>query len=347
MQDVIIAGGGPAGLSAAILAAKAGLETTVIEPKVGVIDKACGEGLMPGAVTLLNQMGVKPSISRPFIGVRYIGEGGTAEGKFPAGPGLGVRRTVLHSALLKRAQALGVTIKEGRVEDIQQHEKHLIVNGQQARWLLAADGLYSSIRKSLALEQPSRRRPRYGLRRHYEVAPWSPYVEVYWTAEAEAYVTPVADNLVGVAILFSGEPLPEGHGAEQRYNLLLKAFPDLAKRLGNPVTSVRGSGPFERRLSGRQQGRVLLIGDAAGYLDPITGEGIRLGLVSATAAINCIQANRPQDYDQAWRKATRSYWWLTEGLLALRDRAPLRRAMIPFLRTVPGSFSRIVGVLAH
>ena len=88
------------------------------------------------------------------------------------------------------------------------------------------------------------------------------------------------------------------------------------------------------------------IGDAAGYLDPITGEGIRLGLASASVALDCIQRERPDQYDRQWWLHTRRYWWLTLGLLWMRDRPPLRRVMVPFLRTVPGAFSRIVGVLA-
>jgi flavin-dependent dehydrogenase len=345
MRDLIIAGGGPAGLGAAIMAAQAGLEPTVIEPRVGVIDKACGEGLMPGAVAILEEIGVQPLAGYPFVGVRYLDERGTAEGRFATGEGLGVRRTVLHAALQERARQLGVRFEEGRVNEVHQSADSVEVNGMQARWLFAADGLYSSIRKSLDLERPARHAPRFGLRRHYQVAPWSPFVEVYWTESAEAYVTPVAEDLVGVAILFYGEPLPDGKGSEDRYNRLLRDFPALAERLQEPVTAVRGSGPFERRVASRRAGRVLLVGDAAGYLDPITGEGIRLGLASAAAAVGCIQAGRPEDYERAWRRATRSYWWLTEGLLLLRNQPPLRRMMIPVLGRAPGAFSRIVGVL--
>jgi flavin-dependent dehydrogenase len=346
MHDLIIAGGGPAGLSAAIMAAQRGLEAVVIEPRPGVIDKACGEGLMPGAVVELTALGVTPAMSHPFVGIRYISEGRVAEGRFPQGPGLGVRRTVLHEALLARADALGIRRIEGRVSDIQQSDDRVSAAGVTARWLLAADGLYSPTRSALSLDRPARRRPRLGLRRHYAVAPWSPFVEVYWSAEAEAYVTPVGPQLVGVAILFSGDPLPEGRGSRDRYERLLAGFPELAERLSQPCTAVRGSGPFERQLKSRRVGRVLLIGDAAGYLDPITGEGIRLGLSSAAAALDCITAGRPEDYDRQWWLHTRRYWWLTLGLLRLRDRPALRRLMVPFLRTVPGAFSRIVGLLA-
>lgn len=346
MHDLIIAGGGPAGLSAAIMAAQRGLSAVVVEPRPGVIDKACGEGLMPGAVTELAALGVEPAVSHPFVGIRYISRGRLAEGRFPQGPGRGVRRTTLHEALTARADALGIQRVKGRVSDIRQDDEKVEAAGFTARWLLAADGLYSPIRSMLGLERPAKRRPRLGLRRHYAIAPWSPFVEVYWSEDAEAYVTPVGPQLVGVAVLFRGDPLPEGRGSRDRYEQLLSRFPELVARLSQPCTAVRGSGPFERQLSSRTAGRVLLIGDAAGYLDPITGEGIRLGLASAAVALDCIEGSRPEQYNRQWWLHTRRYWWLTLGLLWMRDRPPLRRAMVPFLRTVPGAFSRIVGVLA-
>ena len=346
MQDVLIAGGGPAGLGAAIMAASAGLSVTIIEPHPGVIDKACGEGLMPGAARTLERLGVTPTISHPFVGVRYLSGRWEAAGRFPQGPGLGVRRTVLHTALRDRAAALGVVWQEDRVRRITQGQDWVEACGTRGRWMLAADGMRSSIRRSLELELPPRRPPRLGLRRHFAMAPWSDFVEVYWTGQIEAYVTPVAPDLVGVALLFPGAPLPEGRGARDRYHTLLSRFPVLSARLENPATSVRGSGPFERRLSGRVAGRVLLIGDAAGYLDPLTGEGIRLGLASAAAALDCIAADRPRDYERIWRRIARRYWWMTSGLLWLRDRPLLRQAMVPFLSVAPGVFSQIVGLLA-
>lgn len=348
MQDILIAGGGPAGLSAAIYAAQSGLQATIIEPRPGTIDKACGEGLMPGAVASLHALGVRPERSHPFRGIRYVDGRRAASGDFPQGPGQGVRRTVLHDALRRRAEAVGVSWREGRVGEIVQHDDHVCAAGLKGRWLLAADGLHSTIRKKLDLNRPARRAPRMGLRRHFAMKPWSPYVEVYWSDVAEAYVTPVAADLVGVAILFPGDPLPPGKGTHQRFHQLLDRFPTLKERLvGQPVTAVRGSGPFERRVAKRVAGRVLLVGDAAGYLDPLTGEGIRLGLASARAAIAAVKAERPEQYERAWRGLTRRYWWMTSGLLWLRDRPPLRRLMVPFLRTFPMAFSQIIGTLAE
>ncbi|MEM6927396.1 MAG: NAD(P)/FAD-dependent oxidoreductase [Myxococcota bacterium] len=347
MLDIAVAGGGPAGLATAILAARAGREVTVFEPREGVIDKACGEGLMPGAVTALHAMGVKPDVTHPFVGIRYVDGARMAEGRFAQGPGLGVRRTTLHRALRSRAEALGVAFRAARVDEVQPAHDHVQLCGERARWLIAADGLYSPIRRGLGLERPNRRRKRMGLRRHFAQAPWSPFVEVYWSPDAEAYVTPVGPRQVGVAMLFAGEPLPEGRGAEGRFATLLQRFPVLAERLvGDPCTAVRGRGPFERRAKRRQVGRVLFVGDASGYLDPITGEGIRLGIATAEAAVACIADARADRYERRWRAATWRYWTLTEGLLSLRDVPALRRLMVPFLRTVPGAFSTIVSLLA-
>ena len=71
----------------------------------------------------------------------------------------------------------------------------------QARYLVAADGLHSSIRRACTRDARPASHPRFGLRRHYRIAPWSDLVEVYWSPGSEAYVTPVADQLVGVAVL--------------------------------------------------------------------------------------------------------------------------------------------------
>lgn len=349
MHDVLIVGGGPAGLASAIHAAKAGLDTVIIEPSPGTIDKACGEGLMPGALRALDRMGAAPRASYAFEGIRYISGDRVAEGRFPQGPGLGVRRLALHDALRERAEALGVTWHHARARGITQHDDHVEAAGRSGRWLIAADGLNSSTRRDLGLVRPPRRkRPRLGLRQHFAVRPWSPLVEVYWADDAEAYVTPVDDELVGVAVLFSGDPLPAGRGAQGRYANLLQRFPTLHERLRQqqPASTLRGSGPFERRVARRVVHRILLVGDAAGYLDPLTGEGIRLGFATAEAAVHRITTGTVPAYEQDWQRITRRYRWLTGGLLWLRDQSPLRRLMLPFLQAAPWAFSQIVGALA-
>jgi 2-polyprenyl-6-methoxyphenol hydroxylase-like FAD-dependent oxidoreductase len=110
--DVAIVGGGPAGLATAIACRARGLATVVVEraPRLP-IDKACGEGLMPGALAALAELGVElpAGLGRSFRGIRYRDGEVTVEAPFHGGRrGLGLRRTALHAALLERARALGV-----------------------------------------------------------------------------------------------------------------------------------------------------------------------------------------------------------------------------------------------
>jgi flavin-dependent dehydrogenase len=345
MTDVVIVGGGPAGLAAAIHAAQAGLEPIVFEPRPPPVDKACGEGLMPPALMALQEMQVEEPHGYRFDGIRYVDGDSFAEGRFSMGPGLGVRRTTLQKALRGRVSELGIDIREERVRTWQEDDDGLTVNGVRARWMLAADGLQSQIRRQLHVTIPTRRAQRLGIRRHFPIAPWSPFVEVHWSANAEAYVTPISEESVGVAILYYKDAQPPGNG--EPWDRWIEAFPALAERLGQPCTAALGAGPFEQRLSSRREGRVLLIGDAAGYLDPITGEGIRLGFDTARAAITCINSNRPGDYNSEWTAIARRYWWLTAGLLTLRRWPPTRRRLVPALRAFPWLFNTALDTLNH
>ena len=346
MNDVLIAGGGPSGLATALYAARAGLRAVVVEPRDGVIDKACGEGLMPAAVRRLDELGVHPETSFVFTGIRYHMNGSEASGRFSSGEGRGVRRTTLHESLRQAVHEAGIDIVEGRITEIEQTSDHVVAGSHIARWLVGADGLHSTVRRQLDVDAPSRRPKRMGLRRHFRTAPWSDMVEVFWAPHAEAYVTPVAPDTIGVAFLFYGDPLPPGAGAEAKFDSLMETFPELKERItGEPVSRVLGAGPFERRTTHQHEGRVLLVGDAAGYLDPITGEGIRMGMATAELAIDAIVKDDPASYDRAWQRETRDYWRLTNLLLWTRDAAWRRRLLLPALKYTPGLFSRVVSVL--
>ena len=191
MIDLLVAGGGPVGLVTALLAQRAGLATVVLEPRAGPVDKACGEGLMPGALGLLRELGVDPA-GPDFRGIRYVDHRRTVDAAFRDGPGRGVRRTTLHAALSAAVGQAGIEIRTGRVEDIIQSDGHLRAAGIQARYLAAADGLHSPIARRLGLTTPVQKNRRWGQRQHFWMAPWSDLVEVHWAAGAEAYVTPVA-----------------------------------------------------------------------------------------------------------------------------------------------------------
>ena len=200
MIDLIVAGGGPVGLATAITAALAGLEVVIVEPRAGVIDKACGEGLMPQALATLNTLGIDPD-GVDLAGIRYLSGSRAAQAQFRDGPGRGVRRTVLHAAMLRRALEVGVSIQPGTVTEVTQSTDRVHAAGLDARYLVGADGLHSAVRRTLGLAAGPSGVRRFGLRQHFRVAPWSDLVEVHWLPGQEVYVTPVSPDTVGVAVL--------------------------------------------------------------------------------------------------------------------------------------------------
>jgi flavin-dependent dehydrogenase len=334
MTDLIVAGGGPAGLATALHAARAGLSVVVREPRPAPIDKACGEGLMPAAVGRLAALGVDP-VGRQLHGIRYLSDGAAAEARFAGDPGRGVRRTVLHAALREAVDAAGVRVEASKVVDVVQHASGVEVDGTPAAHLVVADGLHSPLRHRLGLGAPAHGPRRYGLRRHVRVAPWTDLVEVHWADRAEAYVTPVGPDEVGIALLTADRRPYADH---------LAAFPALLERVGDaPASStVRGAGPLRQRARRRVSGRVLLVGDAGGYIDALTGEGISLALAQAEAAVAAMTAGRPADYEAQWRQIVRRYRLLTEALVAAASVPPLRRALVPATRALPTVFDAAV-----
>ena len=340
MHDVVVAGGGPVGMAAALHAHRAGLSVLVREPRRGPVDKACGEGLMPGAVAELADLGVHPH-GRDLVGIHYLdstaaGPGVTA--RFGVGPGRGVRRTVLHDALAARVSEAGIEVDPRPVDDVREEADHLLVDGEPTRYLLAADGLHSSVRRLVGLDAETSGRRRFGLRCHVQQAPWTSFVEVHWSNRAEAYVTPVDDDLVGVAVLSD---------AGTRFDDLLEDFPLLRERLTGSRTRVMGAGPLRQRATARSSGRVLLVGDAGGYVDALTGEGIALGLAQARAAVACVAADRPEDFDRRARRLGRRHELLTHALLRATSHQVVRRRLVPTAQRVPWLFSAAVNQLAR
>lgn len=353
--DVLIAGAGPAGLATAIRASMGGLRPLVCEARPGLLDKACGEGIMPGGVEDLRRMGVRigSEESRRFEGIRYVDGDLAAEGRFPVGAGLGVRRSVLVGRMLERAGELGAEVRFGAaVEHWEEDRDHVTVrlaggDEVRARWLVGADGLHSRIRRSAGLEareaaSASAAAPRrFGVRRHFARAPWSNLVEVHLAGGAEAYVTPVEPRVVGVAVLF--EPDVAGSGD---FEALLDGFPAVRRRLGDaaPLDAARGAGPFRQPVSGRAAGRVALVGDAAGYLDALTGQGLELAFASAAALVDVLRANAPLErYETAYHEITRDYYRVTGLLVTATRHRPLRRGLVRSLAVAPGLFDRVLG----
>jgi flavin-dependent dehydrogenase len=336
--DLLVGGGGPAGLATALYAAKAGLDVVVVERRRGALDKACGEGMMPHTLAHLTHLGVTPK-GFPLHGIRYLDRDRQVDAPFRAGTGLGVRRTALHGALLEAATVAGVRFVHGDVGEVSQDATSVRAGDLRARYLAAADGLHSPIRRSLGLEQSSPGPRRWGIRRHIEIAPWTNSVEVHWARGAEAYVTPVADDCVGIAILSSTRGGFDSHFDE---------FPALRARVdGHAHGPDRAAGPLRQKARSRTAGRVLLVGDAAGYIDALTGEGMGLAFGAAKQLVDCVVADRPADYDRQWRRATRRYRLLTAALVQAGVHARIRSRIVPAATALPAVFATAVNQLAY
>ena len=332
--DLLVAGGGPAGLAAALHARRQGLSVIVAEPRENPIDKACGEGLMPGGLAELRSLGVDPA-GMPLEGIAYLSEHRRAEARFRGGPGRGVRRTTLHAALASRAKEQDTEWISTRITTVDQDAYGVTAAGVRAKWLVAADGLHSAVRRAVGIDAVPGTPRRYGVRWHYQVPAWSEFVEVHWSRWGEAYVTPVEPDLVGVAILSRKRPE-------------LAWFPRLANHLhGASRGRARGCGPMRQVVSRRVAGRVLLVGDAAGYEDALTGEGVSLAVKQAGAAVRAIVDDTPSSYEAAWHRITRDYRLLTRGLVLATVPPATRRAIVPTCTLLPGVFKKAVNTLAH
>jgi flavin-dependent dehydrogenase len=339
--DLLVVGGGPAGLTTAIRARLAGMSTAVLDRARPPIDKACGEGLMPDAVARLREIGVEPR-GLPFRGIRYFDGEAIAEGVFPHAGGLGVRRLELHQALVRRAEEVGVSLHWGvKAEGLSADGVATDQGTFAARWIAGADGLRSQVRRWAGLEGREGSVRRFGVRRHFTMAPWSDFVEVYWGPACEAYVTPVSADEVGVALLWS-----EGKAG---FDDLLERFPALRARLaGNPVASRdRGAGPFHQRARAVRRGNVALVGDAAGYLDAITGEGLAVALHESAALVEAVAAGNLGLYAAAHRRINRLPNTMTSLMLALERRPRLRARAVRALAAEPALFSRLLGIHAR
>lgn len=370
LPDLLVVGGGPAGLAVAIRARQAGLTATVLDRSHPPVDKPCGEGIMPDGLARLDELGVvlPPEGSAPFRGIRYLDYDAVAEGDFPGdfpgdggapAAGLGVRRTVLHRALAERAEAAGVELRwGGRATGLEPPEGRArpgvgpgVVTGSgtlRGRYLVGADGLRSRVRRWAGLEgratEPGDRHARFGVRRHYRLPPWTDRVEVHWAERCEAYVTPVGPELVGVAMLWSGGPAS--------FDQLLGRFPALRRRLaGAPAASRdQGCGPLAQRPRRVARGRLALVGDASGYLDAITGEGLSLAFHQAFAlveTIGAIDAGRAGDlapYERTHRRLRRLPETLIRLLLAAERRPWLRHRAVRALAADRELFERLLGL---
>ncbi|MBJ7597930.1 MAG: monooxygenase [Candidatus Nephthysia bennettiae] len=362
--DLVVIGGGPVGAALAMFLGRAGRRVTVLE-KSGSFprDKPCGEGLMPSGVGVLDRLGVDliGAGFPPLRGVRYrLASGGSAGGTFRSGAGCGVRRTRLDQLLAERAAATpGVELllgcaATGLSADAAGARVETASGELRARAVVGADGLRSSVARWLGWARPPHGAARYGLVGH--LAYDGPRVEeivVTLLGRVEVYSAPTSGDELLVAVLGPRGALrrPGQSVLESYRGISAEAHPELA---GAAVTSaVHGAGPFRVGPARVAQGRVFLAGDAAGFTDPLTGDGIAAGLVQAETLGRFLLPElegsgapaRAAARYRAWRTGQWRRRRLVSGLaLGLSGSATLGRRALAGLGRRPGALQSLLEV---
>jgi flavin-dependent dehydrogenase len=340
--DVFVVGGGPAGLAAAIAARQQGFRVAVADGAKPPIDKACGEALMPDAITALEKLGVgvPTTDACPLRGVRFLGSGLSAEAVFPGEScGLSLRRTTLHRIMTERAAGLGVDLLwQSVVTGISGAEIQLGKRTIRAKWIVGADGANSRVRRWANLDARPRKGLRYAFRQHFRVAPWTDCLEIYWGKHSQGYATAVSSEEVCVAVA--------SRNPEFRLEESLLAFPDLSARLrgAEPASSERGAISANHKLKRVWRGNVALIGDASGTVDAITGEGLGLSFSQAVALAGCFRSNNLSSYQTAHRRLALRPWLMARLMLTLDGRPGVQQRTLQAFRKHPEVFRRFVAL---
>jgi flavin-dependent dehydrogenase len=338
VYDAVVVGGSVAGSACAIELARRGLRVALFEKARFPRPKACGEGLLPAGVDALHSLGL--DFPAPAVrGLRFVApSGATAESDFPSGRGLVVRRERFDAFLFRAAAAEpGVEAFEGRAWDD---------GAVEARWTIGADGLHSRFhrRPEFPASPPALRRVGFsthaaGLDIDRE------RVEVILHGAGEIYLAPSDDGEALVACLFRQDDLPPG---EDRVVETLLSLDVLRGRIRGLrlTTPVLACAPLGLRVGAVAAGRVLLVGDAAGAPDPVTGEGMSRALLSARAAAEAVMADDPEAYAREHRRISAGSDWLGRWLLRATRYAAIADRVVDSLGRRPELFAKLLEISA-
>jgi len=298
--DVAVVGAGPAGSAAALYLARQGRSVAVFDKQDFPRDKPCGEGLMPSGIAVLRELGVLPgllSCGAPWIrGVAFSAlSAGEAASEFPMGPGLGVRRTVMDCLFAEQLKThpqvhcnYGCAAIDIRIQPL---ELMTANGGVRARCAIVADGLRSPLRKALGWQRRSAKPHRYGLVGHIRTrdSP-EPWIHVAILDGHEVFSAPSGPSEQLMTVLGSKDIL-QGSSLDACYRRVVG--PDV--ELSAPLMATGPFNVFPTKVAGDG---VFLLGDAAGFLDPVTGQGLELALRSARLLAHILGCMLDGEIDQ-------------------------------------------------
>ncbi len=362
--DLLVIGAGPAGAGLAAAAAQRGMRVLLIEAARHPRPKACAEYASPRIAEELARLGLAAeswqSAAVPLQGMRLLAHGVVTDLRYADARGprsaWGLDRRRFDAVLAAYAAASGARLMEetrlvsllrdggrdgGRVVGAELLG-HAGTTRVRAEWTVGADGARSLAARLLGVERPLRFPRRLGLIAHYsgvDGLTQSGEMHVGRNGYIGLAPTPGGELNVGMAL-----PMARGRAA-LRWDDAIAALPAVARRLAGArrLTPIRGAAPIGHRVSSVAGAGWLLIGDAAGFIDPFTGEGIFRALRSARAAADALSSADPaQDYLAQRRAAFASkdaLTWVVQAMLvappllgyalrrlASRDEARLRFA---------------------
>jgi flavin-dependent dehydrogenase len=379
--DVAVVGAGPAGAAAAILLAEHGLDVIVLDraelPRPHIV---CGEYLSPEAARLLDRLGVLKAVdalgAAPLAGMRITAPDGTVVvGRYRTVGGwrpyrqhaMGVSRATLDGALVERLRGLPVDLRErtrvvdvlvehGRVVGVRAEDGEQRTLDVRARVVVGADGRASVVAQRLGCRRPHSLR-RMALMTYVSgLADCRELGEIFVDPPDYAILNPIGPDRVNLGLV-----VPLSHAAPWSGRLhdflaaRVRQLPHLARRLAGAsrVAPIRALGPLALRVAPPRAAGVVLVGDAAGFYDPFTGEGIFTALRSAElVAVTIARALRSDDvsvralaaYERARREAFRGKERVTRALQLVIGHRRLANLACRALARRPAVLDALLGV---
>jgi menaquinone-9 beta-reductase len=376
VPDVLIVGAGPAGSAAAIHLARAGRGVLLVDrcrfPRL----KPCGEYYNPECSRLLRELGVMPRLlaagARPVPALVLGIPGGRGlqvpfEGIAPPGdPALSLGRETLDTVLVEAAREAGASVWEETLvrEPLVEGERVIgaVVdrNGQEmevrARIVLAADGLRSRFARRLGLGQGDGGRRKIGITARYQAAPGTEErVEMHAGGPGCCGLV-VRGEEANLGMVADGRQAREIGGDPARFfRQSLAGFPDLGACVHGEPLSVRTVGPLTWMTRRQAREGCMLLGDAAGFYDPFTGQGVTFALLTAElaaeTALDALAAGvvsdaRLAEYGRRRRALLDPRVQVQKAIQAVVDRPRLLDHVLRRLDRQPDLARTLIGVIA-